>query len=108
MVASHRRQTTEFSLITLNRMLARPSIISLLLMAIGLPLGAQQPDSGTVDITVREAMGMVESFVIRSEARSATTDAAGRARLVLPTGRRTLVLTRIGFMPKRVPVVVIA
>jgi len=89
-------------------MLARPSIISLLLMAIGLPLGAQQPDSGTVDITVREAMGMVESFVIRSEARSATTDAAGRARLVLPTGRRTLVLTRIGFMPKRVPVVVIA
>jgi iron complex outermembrane receptor protein len=89
-------------------MLARPSIISLLLMAIGLPLGAQQPDSGTVDITVREAMGMVESFVIRSEARSATTDAAGQARLVLPAGRRTLVLTRIGFVPKRVPVVVIA
>jgi iron complex outermembrane receptor protein len=51
---------------------------------------------------------MVEGFVVRSESRRATTDADGRARLVLPAGRRTLELTRIGFVPKRVTVMVIA
>jgi outer membrane receptor for ferrienterochelin and colicins len=71
-------------------------------------LRAQQRDSGTVNVTVRESMGMVDGFLVRSENRSATTDASGRARLVLPAGQRTLVLTRIGFVPKRVPVMVIA
>ena len=85
------------------------SVIVLLFALLGaLPLRGQQPDSGTVSITVREPMGMVESFVIRSDTQRATTDASGRARLVLPAGRRTLVLTRIGFVPKRVPVNVIA
>lgn len=50
------------------------------------PLDAQQPDSGTVNVTVREAMGIVDGILIRSESRSATTDANGRARLVLPAG----------------------
>ena len=72
------------------------------------PIGAQQADSGTVNVTVREAMGMVDGILIRSDSISATTDANGRARLVLPAGRRTLVLTRIGFVPKRVSVTVIA
>ena len=72
------------------------------------PLDAQQPDSGIVDVTVREAMGMVDGILIRSEDRSATTDARGQARLVLPPGRRTLVVARLGFMPKRVEVVVVA
>ena len=73
-----------------------------------LPLGAQRPDSGTVSVTVREAMGMVDGILIRSDSVSATTDANGRARLMLPAGARTLVLTRIGFVPKRVTVTVIA
>jgi outer membrane receptor for ferrienterochelin and colicins len=90
-------------------MLIRRSITALILVLVGtLPLESQQPDSGTVDVTVREPMGMVESFLIRSDTRSATTDASGHARLVLPSGRRTLLLTRIGFAPKRVTVMVIA
>ncbi len=72
------------------------------------PLAAQRPDSGTVSVTVREAMGMVEGIRIRSDSVSATSDANGRARLVLPAGQRTLLLTRIGFVPKRVSVRVIA
>ena len=51
---------------------------------------------------------MLDGFLIRSENRSATTDAGGRARLVLPAGQRTLAVTRIGFVPKRIPVLVIA
>jgi outer membrane cobalamin receptor len=72
------------------------------------PLPAQQPDSGTVEVTVRESMGMLDGFVIRSESRAASTDSTGRARLVLPAGPRTLVLTRIGFTPKRIAVAIIA
>jgi len=95
--------------LTLLLMLIRRSFTALVFVLLGtVPLEAQQPDSGTVDVTVREAMGMVESFIVRSDTRSATTDASGKARLVLPSGRRTLVLTRIGFAPKRVTVMVIA
>ncbi len=89
-------------------MLTRHSIVALLLLVIGLPLEAQQPDSGTVNVTVREAMGMVEGFLIRSDTLTVTSNANGQARLVLPAGRRTLVLTRMGFAPKRIPVSVIA
>ncbi len=90
-------------------MLTRLSVVVLFLVLFVLvPLEAQQSDSGTVNVTVREAMGMVDGILIRSENRSATTDASGRARLVLPAGQRTLVLTRIGFVPKRVSVMVIA
>ena len=79
-------------------------VLSLIAVA---PVEAQQLDSGTVNILVQESMGMLDGFLVRSENRSATTDGSGRARLVLPTGRRILLLTRIGFLPKRVPVVVI-
>jgi iron complex outermembrane receptor protein len=89
-------------------MRTRPLAVLLLGVLAGAPLAAQQSDSGTVNVAVREAMGMLEGFLIRSESRSATTDADGRARLVLPAGRRTLVLTRIGFVPKRIDVTVIA
>lgn len=90
-------------------MLTRLSLVVLLLvLSVIVPLEAQQPDSGTVNVTVREAMGTLDGFLVRSENRSATTDASGRARLVLPAGQRTLVLTRIGFVPKRVSVMVIA
>ena len=89
-------------------MLTRLSVVSMLMFCIAAPLAAQQPDSGTVNVTVREAMGMVDGILVRSGSRGATTDAAGRARLVLPAGQRVLVLTRMGFAPKRVTVTVIA
>ena len=72
------------------------------------PAAAQQPDSGVVIVTVEETMGPVMGALIRAEGRSATTDADGRARLVLPVGRRTLSLSRIGYQPKRVAVLVLA
>src|SRR5688500_16339593 len=81
---------------------------ALLICCTIMPLGAQVPDSGTVNVTVREAMGMVDGILIRSDSVSATTDANGRARLVLPAGQRILTLTRIGFVPKRVTITVIA
>ncbi|HVF40930.1 MAG TPA: TonB-dependent receptor [Gemmatimonadaceae bacterium] len=90
-------------------MLIRCSVVVLLFVTLGtVPLEAQQSDSGTVNVTVRESMGMVEGFLIRSDGRSATTDGSGHARLVLPAGQRSLVLTRIGFTPKSVTVMVIA
>jgi iron complex outermembrane receptor protein len=90
-------------------MLTRLRVTVLLLVScVTVPLQAQRPDSGTVNITVREAMGMADGFLIRSENRSAITDADGQARLVLPVGRRTLVLTRIGFVPRRVDILIIA
>lgn len=82
--------------------------VSLLLFLGIAPLDAQQPDSGVVEVTVREAMGMVDGFLVRSESRTATTDANGRARLILPAGQRSLLLTRIGFVPRRASIMVIA
>jgi outer membrane receptor for ferrienterochelin and colicins len=90
-------------------MLTRLSVFgALLVWGVAAPLEAQQPDSGAVLVTVREAMGMVDGFLVRSDARSAMTDANGRARLVLPAGRRSLAVTRIGFVPKRMVVLVVA
>jgi outer membrane receptor for ferrienterochelin and colicins len=88
--------------------LSRLSLIALLAVFSVAPLNAQRADSGAVIVTVREAMGMVQGFLVRADTRTATTDATGRARLVLPAGRRSLALTRIGFVPKRVSVMVIA
>ena len=82
-------------------------ILPLLAGFILAPLDAQQPDSGTVNLVVQEPMGPVEGALIRSENKSATTDANGRARLVLPAGRRSLLVARIGYLPKRVIVTVI-
>ncbi len=90
-------------------MSTRQYVIALILaLFVVLPLEAQQLDSGTVIVTVRETMGMVEGILVRSESRVATTDGTGRTRLVLPAGRRTLFVTRIGFVPKRTDIVVIA
>src|SRR5215216_1878236 len=90
-------------------MVTRLTVLAPLFLMVGLvPLHAQRADSGTVAVTVQESMGMVQGFLVRSEGRSASTDAAGRARLVLPVGQRTLEVTRIGFAPKRIAVTVIA
>ncbi len=80
----------------------------LLLLFVLSPLKAQRPDSGTVTVTVQESMGPVAGALVRSDGRSASTEANGRARLVLPAGRRTLVVARIGYLPKRVTITVIA
>src|SRR5688572_12776181 len=82
--------------------------VLLMLVAFVVPLGAQPTGSGTVEVTVREAMGMVDGILVRSDSLSARTDASGRVRLVLPAGRHTLVATRVGFVPKRVDVMVFA
>ena len=50
---------------------------------------------------------MLGGFIVRSESGSATTDASGQARLSLPAGLRSLVVTRIGFVPKRLSVMVV-
>ena len=92
------------STLIMTRLLNKALLFTWLLAA---PIQAQQRDSGTVNVTVRESMGMVQGFRIRSESDSALTDANGRARLVLPVGRRSLLLTRIGFTPKRVDVMVV-
>ena len=89
----------------LNRLCQLLPVVALLL---AVSLDAQEADSGTVNIAIRESMGMVNGFLIRSGNASVTTDAAGHARLVLPAGRRTLAVTRIGFTPKRVDVTVVA
>ena len=83
-------------------------VAALLLLRLASPLAAQQPATGTVNVLVREAMGMVSGIRVRSDTVSTETDANGRARLVLPAGRRTLQLTRIGFVPTRVSVLVVA
>ncbi|HWL39919.1 MAG TPA: TonB-dependent receptor [Gemmatimonadaceae bacterium] len=89
-------------------MATRVFVVVLLLVVFVVPLKAQGPDSGIVNVIVREAMGMVDGILIRSDSTSVRTDGSGRARLVLPAGQRTLLVTRLGFVPKRVDVMVFA
>lgn len=80
---------------------------TILMLCLGQPLTAQQTATGTVEISVRESMGMVEGFLARSAGRSAITDADGKAQLTLPAGRQSISFTRVGFVPRRVEVVVV-
>ncbi len=73
----------------------------------GSHVGAQPADSGVVQLTVDEPMGMRAGFLVQSAGKRTTTDAAGRARLTLPTGRQLLAVTRVGFTPAQVRVVVV-
>jgi hypothetical protein len=84
-----------------------PAITLAALFFVVSPLAAQQADSGTVQLTVEESMGMLDGFLVQSAGRSTTTDATGRARLILPTGRQVISITRIGFKPSQVTVVVV-
>ncbi|MGQ0766689.1 MAG: TonB-dependent receptor plug domain-containing protein [Gemmatimonadota bacterium] len=79
-------------------------VASLLLTSV---LSAQQPDTGVVLVTVEESMGMLGGFIVRSAGRSTSTDAAGKARLTLPVGPQVIAVTRPGFIPARVTVVVV-
>lgn len=60
-------------------------------------LGAQQPDSGVVQVVVEETMGMLDGFRVESRGKLAITDGTGRAQLTLPVGPQTLTIRRIGF-----------
>lgn len=89
----------------------RAALIISAILGLGAPrtdlLAAQQPDSGRVQVTVQESMGMVGGFLVQSAGRSVLSDSAGVARLVLPTGRQLLTVTRTGFTPARVTVLVV-
>jgi iron complex outermembrane receptor protein len=87
---------------------ARLLPVALVLACLAAPARAQEPRSGVVVVTVREAMGMVGGLAVRSAGQSAVTDAAGVARLRLPAGRQVVAITGIGYTPARVPVVVVA
>ncbi|HEY0304182.1 MAG TPA: TonB-dependent receptor, partial [Longimicrobiales bacterium] len=90
-------------------MLTRVAVVLLLIaLFIAVPVQAQEADSGIVKITVQEPMGPVAGAVVRSDSRSATTDANGRTSMVLPAGPRALTVTRSGYVSKRVTVTVIA
>ncbi len=89
----------------INRIAALFPLITLFCIV---PVYAQQPDSSIIEVTVQEPMGPVPGALIRSGARSATTDANGRARVVLIAGKRTLTVTRAGYVPKQVTVTLIA
>ncbi|HEX2718120.1 MAG TPA: hypothetical protein VHM67_10600, partial [Gemmatimonadaceae bacterium] len=65
-------------------------------------LAAQQSGTGTLQITVVEAMGMVGGLLVRSGSQSARTDAEGRARLTLLAGPHAVSVTGIGFKPVQV------
>ena len=98
MIAPARLWTRSWRLIRFG-VLLRACIAPVLILTSITPL-AGQTDSGTVIITVEEPMGRVGGALIRSEGRTGTTDGDGRARLVLPAGRRSLALTRIGYLPQ--------
>lgn len=70
-------------------------------------LAAQQADSGRVQVTIEESMGMLGGFLVQAAGRSAETDARGVARLVLPAGRQVIAVTRQGFKPSRVTVTIV-
>jgi outer membrane receptor protein involved in Fe transport len=70
-------------------------------------LAAQPSDSGVVVVTVEESMGMLEGFLVQAAGQSTLTDAAGQARLTLPVGPNVIAVTRLGFTPARVTVVIV-
>ena len=85
----------------------RVALLGVACCAVAQALQAQRPDSGTVHISVTESMGPVEGVLVRGAGSSAMTDASGNTRLILPVGRHTLSLARIGYQPSRVTVHVV-
>ena len=79
----------------------------MLLVMVAAPAVAQRPDSGTVRVTVEESMGMSGGFRVQSAGKTAVTDQEGVARLILPSGRHDIAITRIGFNPASVTVTVV-
>src|SRR5688572_888599 len=90
---------------TVNRIVILLPVFLLVIIA---TLRAQQADSGTILVTVQERMGRVAGVLVRSDNRTATTDANGQARLMLDAGTRTLIVTREGYVTKQIVVTVLA
>ena len=63
---------------------------------------------GTLAVTVTSGDAPVASAEVRAGAAGAVTDTAGRARLRLLPGPRTVVVSRIGFHPDTAQVVIVA
>ena len=89
----------------------RTSRIAAVILAVGLvlvpPIAAQSADSGRVQVTVHEAMGMLGGFRVQSSETIALTDAAGRAVLTLATGRQVVTVAHVGFKPARATVIIV-
>lgn len=85
----------------------RHLIVVILALAFAPALPAQVPSTGTVLMTVTESMGPIGDALLRADSIAATTDAGGHARLALPPGRRTILVARIGYVPKHVTVTVV-
>jgi outer membrane receptor for ferrienterochelin and colicins len=83
-------------------------MIAVLAVSMLLPAGAAhaQADSGRVHVQVEESMGMVDGFMVRSAGRVTATDSNGEARLVLPAGPQSISISRPGFEPRSISVVV--
>ena len=75
---------------------------------VSLPVEAQQPRTGIVQVTIEESMGMVSGLLIQSAGQSARSDSLGNARLILPAGTQVVSVTGIGFKPMKANVVVVA
>lgn len=91
----------------LTRITVALLLAALLAAPLAAPLAAQRPDSGTVQVTVQESMGMLAGFRVQSAGKSATTDVAGVARLILPAGSQVIAVRRVGFKPTDVTVIVV-
>src|SRR4051812_27281700 len=79
----------------------RSTLVILALSCAPALLRAQSPaDTGAVLATVRsEAGSPLSDAEVRADGEQTTTDAADLARLTLPSGRRSISVTRIGFQP---------
>lgn len=69
---------------------------------------AAQQSRGWIQVTVHSDSGTVAEALVQSGRTGALTDVSGRARLSLPAGRQRVAVSRIGFTPDTVDVVVIA
>jgi iron complex outermembrane receptor protein len=75
---------------------------------LAVPLSAQEPKTGIVQITIEESMGMVSGLTVRSAGQSTSTNDQGVARLRLPVGRQVISVTGIGYIPARATLTVVA
>jgi outer membrane receptor for ferrienterochelin and colicins len=89
----------------------RSTIFALLTFLPVPPLVAQVPATGVVRLTVEESMGPIGDALVRvlsvtPAPAPVTTDAGGQARLSLPAGEVVLLVARIGYVPRRLRILV--
>ena len=91
----------------LLKYMSRSFLLVVALFCLSGDLSAQQPDSGVVEISIRESMDMVDGFRVQWNDKIASTDSSGHARLTLPVGRQTLTITRIGYKKTQASILVL-